>query len=55
MKIGFIGDMHGETDFVHKLLQFEKPEFALQVGDYMKKDGIEFYRMGYHQTCIIND
>jgi len=35
MKVVLVGDMHGRSDFVHKILQFERPEFALQVGDYM--------------------
>jgi len=47
MKICLIGDMHGDVDFVHKILQYEKPEFALQIGDYIAYNESWEYPVGW--------
>lgn len=36
MRIGLIGDLHGETDAVIEWMERTEPDFCLQVGDYWK-------------------
>jgi predicted phosphodiesterase len=56
MRIGLIGDLHGETEWAERQISLSKPDFCLQVGDYWAYDTIwevpVYWCLGNHEGGV---